>query len=255
MAVRFDAASENYTAATGLPSNVYTFAAWIRPAAVGATNRVVYWLTTSGDVFTGIQVRSNASTDLQAYDSGSYAFNGLGPLSASAGVWYRVALVVNGANATFYRAAAGDVLGSASAANFTTPATPTSFHLGDDPYDEYWDGRLAAVKMWQAALTPAEVEVELGQYTPRRTADLLRWHPFITAEATDYSGNGHTLSGGTGTTTEDGPPIPWGAAPIVLGKPAAAVAGEGLAGRIAGLPSAVGSVVQPATRSLVGAVT
>lgn len=231
MAVRFDAAGENYSATNGLPTNVYTFCAWVYPTAVGTSNRVVFWLTNGSDVFTGIEFRDNPSGDLQAYDSATWAFNGLGPLAGTANTWYRVALVVNGANATFYRSAAGSALGSASATDFTTPATPNEWFIGDDRYDEFLNGRMAAVKVWSAALTQAEVEHELGQYVPVRTANLLRFHPFVKAETTDYSGAGNTLSGGSGTTTEDGPPIPWqitahqvilpaaGALSAVLGQP------------------------------------
>ena len=231
MAVRFDAAGENYSASGGLPGSTYTFTAWVLLAATSLTdNNVVYWFTNGSDVFTGIEVRSTLN-DLQGYDSATYSFNGLGPLAVSANTWYRCALVVNGANATFYRAAAGSALGSASASDFTTPTTPNEFFLGDDRYDEYWNGRLAAVKVWTAALTQAEVEHELAQYVPARTANLIRFHPFVKAETTDYSGSGNTLSGGSGTSTEDGPPIPWriisptvivpaaGALSAVLGQP------------------------------------
>jgi hypothetical protein len=38
---------------------------------------------------------------------------------------------------------------------------------------------------------------------------MIRWHPFINAETTDYSGLGRTLTGGAGATTETGPPISW----------------------------------------------
>lgn len=221
MAVRFDAATEEYSATNGLPSSVYTLCCWVRPAVLTGGNKVVYWLTASGDVFTGIEFRDNASRDLQGYDSSTYAFNGLGPLAASAGTWYRCALVINGATATFYRSAAGSALGSASVSDFTTPASPSTWYFGDDPYDEWLDGSLAAVKVWSAALTQAEVEHELAQYAPKRTANLIRFHPFIKAETTDYSGAGNTLSGGTGTSTEDGPPIPWTRQPVRLVLPPA----------------------------------
>lgn len=248
MAVRFDAAGENYSASGGLPGSTYTFTAWVLLAATSITdNQVVYWFTNGSDVFTGIEVRSTLN-DLQGYDSATYSFNGLGPLAVSANTWYRCALVVNGANATFYRAAAGSALGSASASDFTTPTTPNEFFLGDDRYDEYWNGRLAAVKVWTAALTQAEVEHELAQYVPARTANLIRFHPFVKAETTDYSGAGNTLSGGSGTTTEDGPPIPWR-----IISPQVIVPAAGALSAVLGQPSDT-STAQPVTRLKLRAV-
>ena len=216
MAVRFSASGQHYTDTVGLPGTVYTFTAWVWATAVGSRYRVVYWFRqTAGDHFSGIGIRDNP-TDLQLMDDTTYWFSGAGPLSASGGTWYQIAGVVNGANATFYRSAAGSALTSASVTDFTPP-TPNQLWLGADAFGGWWDGRIASVKIWNVALTAAEVERELTQYVPKRTANLLRWHPFVNADPTDYSGNGYTLSGGTGATTEDGPPIPWGSAiPLVL---------------------------------------
>lgn len=86
----------------------------------------------------------------------------------------------------------------------------TQLRIGESVFGaEWWRGRVANFKVWNAALTQAEIENELAQYVPHRTANLLRWHPFLIAETTDYSGADRTLTGGTGATTEDGPPIPW----------------------------------------------
>jgi hypothetical protein len=243
VAVRFDASTEQYTATNGLPGNTYTLTAWVWPNAVGGRYQMLYWLTAAGDVFTGIGIR-DSPTELQLIDGGSYTFNGVGPLTVSAQTWYRVAAVVSGATVTFYRSAAGAALGSASVGDFTTPASPTTWHLGDDPYDDWLDGRVAALKVWNAALTAAEVEAELAQYMPRRTANLIRWHPFLRAETVDYSGSGNALSGGTGTTTEDGPPIPWAAASPIVVRPASTQTTSGtLVGILPSLSAATSGTV------------
>ena len=221
MAVRFSAAGQHYQATTGLPGSTYTFTAWVWSTAVGSRYRVVYWFRqTSGDHFSGMGIRDNPA-NLQLMEDVSYWFSGVGALAASAQTWYQIAAVVNGANATFYRSAAGDPITSVSVSNFTPPATPNQLWLGTDAFGGWWDGRIAAVKVWDAALTTAEVEAELSQQQPKRTTNLIRWHPFVTAETTDYSGLDNTLTGGTGATTEDGPPIPWGSAIPVLLLPAA----------------------------------
>ena len=227
MAVRFDAAGEQYSATNGLPGDVYTLTAWVWPAAVGVRFRAVYWLRTFSDQLSGVVIRDFTS-ELQLIDNGSYGFNGVGPLVATPETWYRIGVVVNGANATFHRSAAGSPLGSASVDNFSPPATPNEWWIGDDPYDDWWDGRIAALKVWGAALTAGEVEAELAQYMPRRTSGLLRFHPFVRAETVDYSGNNNALSAGTGVTTEDGPPIPWASAtPLIVLPPASGTAVTG----------------------------
>ena len=220
MAVRFSASGQHYQATTGLPTTVYTITAWVWATDLGSRYRVVHYLRqSSGDHYTAIQVR-NLPTNIQLSDDISYAFGGVGEVAISPTTWYRVAAVVNGSNATFYISAVGDPLTSASVSDFSPPATPNQLWLGADPFSNWWDGRFAGIKMWDAALTASEVEAELGQYQPLRTSNLLRWHPFINAETTDYSGNGNGLTGGTGATTEDGPPLAWGSAiPVVILPP------------------------------------
>lgn len=131
--------------------------------------------------------------------------------SISAATWYRVAMKATDATnqAGFFGA-----LGAAPTAitTFNTaPTTPTTIVIGGTRFSADWfDGRLAAVKLYNAVLTDAECENELTQMTPVRTANLLHWHPFIVAETADYSGNAAALTAGAGaTTTEEGPPIPW----------------------------------------------
>lgn len=199
--------SNQYTSTSGIPGSAWTLTAWLRTGTIGASGAAV-GLHQSGSVAAHVFLRDTG--DLQLIDYGSYAFNGVNPLAASADTWYRVAVVAASAtNVTFYRAAATGALGSGSVTDFAGPATPTTVYIGDHFYDEPWLGRIAGVKVWDAALTQAEVEAELAQYVPRRVANLLHFHPFVSAESTDYSGGNNSLTGGSGATTADGPPIPW----------------------------------------------
>lgn len=199
--------SNEYTSTLGIPGATWTLTAWLRTGTVGTAGAAV-GVHQSDSVAAHVFIRDTG--DLQLIDYGSYAFNGVNPLAASSDTWYRVAVVATSTtNVTFYRAAATDALGSGSVTDFSGPATPTTLYVGDHFYDEPWIGRIAAVKLWDAALTAVEVENELAQYIPRRTANLLHFHPFIQAEVTDYSGGSNSLTGGSGATTVDGPPIPW----------------------------------------------
>ena len=89
-----------------------------------------------------------------------------------------------------------------------------------------WTGRFAAVKIWNAVLTATEILQEMRQFLPVRTANLAAWYPFVdptvSAQLTDYSGAGATLTqtGTAPTASTDGPPIPWVRGPSRIWVPA-----------------------------------
>lgn len=204
MAVRFDAAGEYYTRAVTGPS-AWSACMWIYmsvdrgsqgPFALGAAEAA------------GSSVFLSGGTTLKCFDLGSNT-GGFGSLAVSVGTWYRVALTVNGVNCSYYYGGASGALTVASVTDITNNTGSVSWFLGQSSFaSEWWNGRLAAVKIWNAELTQSAIESELAQYLPVRTANLIQRHPFEVAETTDYSGNGNTLTGGPGASTEDGPPIP-----------------------------------------------
>lgn len=206
MAVRFDATGENYTSTATPPSGSYTVLCW---AFVVDRNAIAtLWSSDSSTSnYHYVQTDSDGTT-MRAWngDGSSIA----GP-NVTASTWYRFALVVSGTTATLYWGTATGALSSASDATWPAMSpTPTTMRIGSSPFANEWlNGRIAAFEHYSAALTVAELEAEFAQYRPRRTANLVRWHPFLRAETADYGGSGNTLSGGSGTTTEDGPPIPW----------------------------------------------
>lgn len=213
MAARFDASTDPYTATTGLPAGT----AW--SATCWA------YITTDQNAFSGALGIANAGvTDGIAIETavdgttwGAFdATTSVGTVAASVGAWTKLGVAVNGTSVAFYGAAAGSALAAASGTLTGGGVTPGKLFIGEDGFAGWLNGRVAAVKLWAATLTQAEIEHELGQYVPRRVANLLRWHPFVVAETVDYSGAANSLTAGsTGTTTEDGPPIPWTAlAPI-----------------------------------------
>ncbi len=228
MAVRFSSGTDEYTATTGLPSsNVWTVTWWTQCVVDRNTYSCMLSVGVGGayvDVSTAVD-----GTTIGVYDTGTYTNTPLGSTALTVGTWYRMALAVNGSTANFYRAdaATGTLTVSTATGDFTATNPPAGLAIGDsvNSGNYPWSGRIAAWKMWGAALTQAEVETELAQYVPRRTANLIRFHPFLKTEATDYSGNANTLSGGSGSTTEDGPPIPWHATSPQVILPAAAAAG------------------------------
>lgn len=143
-------------------------------------------------------------TTFFAYDS---TFTTLGSFASTPGTWYRHATVMNSTSWTVYFGAAGAALSSASG-TMTAISSPSTFGLSST--GDWIDARQASVRVYTAALSVDEIENELAQYKPVRTANLQRQHPFINAELIDYSGAGLSLTAGAGaTTTEAGPPIRW----------------------------------------------
>lgn len=134
------------------------------------------------------------------------------------GFWQQAAVVVNGPDALLYHGVPGDVMVSyLNTDDFVLPTGALTMFFGRSSLlgsDGWSDGRIAAVKMWDAALSvPTELDYEFRSYLPVRTANLDRWYPLLSADdPVDYSGNGHVLTG-SGSTTAEGPPLPWHSLP------------------------------------------
>jgi hypothetical protein len=91
--------------------------------------------------------------------------------------------------------------------SYTGSTTLPNLKIGASAFSGEWlDGVVAGFKHYSAILTTTEMEAEFANYSPTRTSNLVRAHfrPNL-ANTSDYSGNNRTLSGGTGSTTENGP--------------------------------------------------
>lgn len=209
MAVRFDAATEEYTRAASLGTiTQFSITCWLK-ISVDQNNISTVWCVDNG--FAGDYIRLCTDTDgttlVIADDLDGHTLG-----AATVGTWYYVGFSVNGSSATAVMQAA-----NASAPTVTTWLDSSSstnivnLRIGDGVFDgQYLNGCVAAFKFWSGiTLSQAELEAEAWTYLPRRATGLRGWYPFLRAETTDYSGLGQTLSGGSGTSTEDGPPVPW----------------------------------------------
>jgi hypothetical protein len=152
----------------------------------------------------GVQTGADGTTANAVMDGNSTA-----SVAMTVGTWYFIGLATSGTTGTLYYKAAGSSTLSTTAITGVTATSAATLRLGDSPWGEWLNGCLAAVKVWNAQLTAAEIDLEAQQYAVNKIASLVSFHPLVKAETADYSGNARTLSGGTGATTEDGPPIPW----------------------------------------------
>jgi hypothetical protein len=207
MAVRFDAAeSYNTTLTLGAQAN-YTFSCWAKITTDRNAFSTVWSFDQNmdGSMF-GLQTDTDGTT-MKVYDDAVSSFVATGP-NMTVGVWYYFCVAVAGTSGTLYwRAATTQALSTATWTGGSR--TITRVLIGDDRYTEWINGCVAGFSFWTAGLTAAEVANESQRYVPYRLANLQMFCPFVKAETADYSGLGHTLSGGATTTTEDGPPIPW----------------------------------------------
>jgi hypothetical protein len=155
-------------------------------------------------------------------------------VAMTVGTWYFGCLALSGSTGTFYYKAAGTATLSSTAITGVTATNAATLRLGESPWGSEWlNGCLAAFKLWSAQLTVDEIQQESQQYVPNRFSSLVSWHPLVKTELTDYSGNARTLSGGTGTATEDGPPIPWrGVSPRLILPTATAATASGSASTV-----------------------
>lgn len=210
MAVRFNAAGEGYVGASGFPSDTYTITWWAY-IAVDRNSYSTFISLTSADSYTQIGTDVDGVTP-RVYNS---AVGNIEPTTQlSVGQWYAMAFVqdLSGGGSgpgTLYWGT--DPTDLASHSSTVGSHTITEFRIGHykpTTSTEWLNGRIAAVKVWNAALTEPQLEAELQSYTPVVTADVLRVHKLQVPEPTDYSGNGFTLTGGTGASTEADPPIP-----------------------------------------------
>ena len=127
------------------------------------------------------------------------------------GQWYYAALVFNPSGTSeFY-------CGTAVDASLTGPGIETlplagipgaaSVVIATDGLGDYFNGRVAQVKIWSAMLTKTELEAEWKRDGIARTANLWAYHSFRNGPQTnDESGNGHTLTAGGTLVAEAGPP-------------------------------------------------
>lgn len=236
MAVRFSAANQRYLAG-GFSGGVTTILCWARIAT--DTNAAAdIWVLYNGTETTpeaGLGTNTDG-TSMLLFDS---ATTMAGP-NMVVGDWYCFAAVLNGTSYTLYYGTDPMALTTVGPSTKVAVTSPASMTISQAV--EPWNGNVAAFKMYTVALSLADIQNELTQYQPVRTASLLRYHPFVNAELIDYSGNGNSLTAGAGTaTTEPGPPIRWEgrwrerhlinpAAPAIA-NPNAGNAGIGMAGQ------------------------
>ena len=131
--------------------------------------------------------------------------------------WNHIALTSDGTNHLSYLNGILD----ATLVQDVSAVTPSKLWIGNNHSSEWLSGRIAGVKIYSAVLDANEVALERWSISPRRRANLNTWLPMnaavLASNYIDYSGNGYNVTATGSPTVEDGPPVGWGANPLIVG--------------------------------------
>lgn len=210
MAYVFDANDEGLSRTTALANYnaTYTFMCWLR-------------LNTSPSGSTSIFIPSDGTIsfyDNFAFDPGARRLNIghqngnlSGPTVLALNTWYHVAATRSAPNSV--RACLNgvqEVIFTNDPGARTNPTIQEVSQLLGAP--RHIPGRMSAIKLWDAALTDAEIAQEMMHTRPVRFENLNSWYPtFVgaTYRNRDFSGNNRHWTEAVGVSEEDGPPIQW----------------------------------------------
>jgi hypothetical protein len=122
------------------------------------------------------------------------------------GEWHHFALVrtANTTNWTGYVDGGVVTSGNPSVYNPDNP----HLHFGNNTYGDWLNGRVAAGKVWTAALSQSEIQAETNSWNAVKTANI--WSVVnmrTTSDVTDQSGNGNNFTTSGSVTTEADPNI------------------------------------------------
>jgi len=210
VAVRFTNFSQRFIRVVGLGTlTQVSVTCWVKISVDRNAESATWDLNNNaGSNFVKLSTATNGTTLRIQDNAGVHTLS-----SASVGAWTFVGFSASGQDGRAVVLPAGAAPTSFSWANGIPSLNTQVLIIGASTVSsQFLNGCVAAVKVWAgAALTEKELLVEARQYLPRRTAGLAAWYPFLQPDTRDYSGHGLSLTGGSGTSQEDGPPVRWSA--------------------------------------------
>ena len=205
MAFRFDATNEDLSRTTNLPSMYScTMMGWfLRVVDRNSFETPLAWGQTSAGLYFNCYVNNtNNFIGLYAADGGTAATSSTECL---VGVWNHWTMC-SSSNLTCKLYINGNLLLDV---NPSDGVTNQKLWICNDPNAELFNGRAAAIKIWNRELSAAEIQQEMWTYIPQNWESLNSYFPLFTVadKARDYSGLNRDLTITNAVTTEDGPPI------------------------------------------------
>lgn len=130
------------------------------------------------------------------------------------GVWYHIAMTVSGTGTGQFLAYLNGALNIVNDGNSAIPQTAIA--IGDRTIGvvtEPFDGRVAALKIFNTALSPQQIQYEMSQFVPVHQHLVNGWYPLGISNfwrIKDYGPYRRNFSDSDPTRAlESGPPIPW----------------------------------------------
>lgn len=252
MANRFDSNADKWRRTTSLPSSAtMSWCAWVYITTdQNAITPFFYRTANTNPPYVYVGTASDGTTvHLTVGDNGSVNTSANGT-NLSTATWYHLAYTVTGGVHTVYLNGVLDA--TVTPPNAFTPSNDEiTFGHDDDTDNEFLNGRLGPIKIWDGvALTAAEIQKEMWSITPQRTANLYGWYPF---NHLDLGGTGHDLTASGTIGTEDGPPVGWGPTPARrFVQTSTAITGDVALGGSGGTIAASGEPVISGTAALGG---
>lgn len=215
MGIRLDNSADQLAVASG-PTNAVLTAIFFAKISVDRNNfSTVLNLGSSTTNYVVFQTDSNGTT-MQMWLNGAGITVNTSGINMVVGRWYAFAgVIASTISRTFYWK-----LATATAVSSSSPAATIVFgafnqaKIGQSAFagDDY-NGCIAGIKIYEAALSQAQIENEWRQIAPIRTANLWAFYPLLAgglAATPDWSGNGKTLTlAGTIDDSDNNPEVPW----------------------------------------------
>jgi hypothetical protein len=206
MAIRFNGSTDLLSRAS-LVASPFTAMGWGKITTDRNNNSTFFAVgEASGAGYYAARTASDGTT-LEFYNEDEFPQSAL-----TVGTWYHLAITLAGTGVGQFLGYRDGALVGTNDGNAGNTGTFTLKIGNSNTSSSFLNGCMAAVKVYSAVLTAAEIAQEMRQYMPLRTANLVAFYPLLnTGEHTvDFSGNANDLTAGAGALdTEDGPPIPW----------------------------------------------
>lgn len=181
-ALRFNASAEYLRVTANLPDET-SFTICGRGVLVNDRNTfsAIATLESALSNASGYAILSTdgTGTKLELFDTGGNSTNG--PTVTVGRPFFWALVGAGGGSLTGYFAHAGDATLTSWTRAGPTGYTPAVMHLGNDSFDEWLDGALAGISVYNVGLTAAEVEANWRQFWPAVTRGLIHFLPGVTA--------------------------------------------------------------------------
>lgn len=255
----FDASTDRLLRTSGVldHNSAYTVMCWIRPSSISGAP-CIFAVSAGTYSANGEELYISASLGnrltLYAVNGGTDGFGSPNGSVLSANTWYHVAIVRE--STTSLKSYLNGVYEQTCTVSAASRSASSRMEFGawsagnNDPFS----GRIHAIKIWNTALTEAEIAQEVYTVAPRKLDSLWGWYPTRPGSgerAKDYSGNGRDWTEGGTLTDDDPPPISWGGRIGRRFRAGATTYNQAIGGTL----TSSGALVKQTTKSLAGTLT